>query len=65
MCYVMCFTVILLVKEAKEATGEIRRSSLLSRGENACKQWHYRVLKKLKLKAQEVDLWTEVPKDEH
>jgi RNA polymerase sigma-70 factor, ECF subfamily len=37
----------------------------LGRGENACKQFHYRVLKKLKLKAQEVDLWTEVPKDEH
>ena len=34
----------------------------LGRSENACKQLHYRVLKKLRLKAQEVELWTEVTK---
>jgi RNA polymerase sigma-70 factor (ECF subfamily) len=32
----------------------------LGSSENACKQAHYRVLKKLKLKAQEVDLWNQV-----
>ena len=34
------------------------------RSENACKQLHYRVLKKLKLKAQEIDLWSEVTRNE-
>ena len=36
----------------------------LGRSENACKQLHYRVLKKLKLKAQEIDLWSEVTRNE-
>ena len=36
----------------------------LGRSENACKQLHYRVLRKLKLKAQETDLWTEVTQGE-
>jgi RNA polymerase sigma-70 factor, ECF subfamily len=37
-------------------------AQLLGRSESACKQLHYRVLRKLKLKAQETDLWTEVTK---
>ena len=37
----------------------------LGRSENASKQLHYRVLKKLKLKAQEFDLWTEVTNAEN
>jgi RNA polymerase sigma-70 factor (ECF subfamily) len=35
-------------------------AQVLGRSENACKQFHYRVLRKLKLKAQETGLWAEV-----
>jgi RNA polymerase sigma-70 factor (ECF subfamily) len=39
-------------------------AQVLGRSENACKQFHYRVLRKLKLKAQETDLWAEVTQGE-
>jgi RNA polymerase sigma-70 factor (ECF subfamily) len=37
-----------------------RIAERLGRSEDACKQMHYRALKKLKLKAQEADLWSAV-----